>query len=174
MSKGTQMENPSSSGEKISQFEKLLADLVRAGIDFAVVGGVAVILNGYHRQTADTDILVSSRPENIRRLLDFLTSWGEGWARELSPEEFVPQEGSIRVVEDFALDIFTQMRGHSLEDFRPKLRSLTSGDVQISYLHPDQLIELKRHSFRDKDQLDVLAMREILQREAAAASQPPP
>ncbi len=162
------MENPSSSNEKISQYEKLLADLVRAGVDFAVVGGVAVILNGYHRQTADTDILVSAKPENIRRLLGFLTSWGEGWARELSPDEFIPQEGSIRVVEEFALDIFTQMRGHSLEEFRPKLRFLISGEVQIPYLHPDQLIELKRHSFRDKDRLDVLAMQEILRREAAA------
>jgi hypothetical protein len=166
------MENLSSSNEKISQFEKLLADLVRAGVDYAVVGGVAVILNGYHRQTADTDILVSAKPANIQRLLQFLTAWGEGWARELSPEEFVLQEGSIRVVEEFALDIFTQMRGHSLEDFRPRLRYLTSAEVRIPYLHPDQLIELKRHSFRDKDRLDVLAMQEILRREAAAGSAP--
>jgi hypothetical protein len=31
------------SKETISRFEKLLVDLARSGVDFAVVGGVAVI-----------------------------------------------------------------------------------------------------------------------------------
>ena len=168
------MENPSSPKEMVSQFERLLADLVRAGVDFAVVGGVAVILNGYHRQTVDTDILVHPNPENIRRLLAYLVTWGEGWARELRPEEFVSQEGSIRVTEDFTLDIFTQMKGHSLDEFRPRLRYLPSGDVRIAYLHPEQLIELKRDSWRDKDRLDVLALEEILRQEAVNAADPKP
>ncbi len=39
--------NPSPEPNRtISQFEKLLADLARSGVDFAVVGGLAVILNG--------------------------------------------------------------------------------------------------------------------------------
>lgn len=76
-----------------------------------MVGGVAVILDGYHRQTSDTDILVDPSPENVRRLLDFLSNWGEGWARELRSEDFTPQEGFIRVIEEFELDLFTQRRG---------------------------------------------------------------
>lgn len=166
------MESPSSPRETVSQFEKLLAGLARAEVDFAVVGGVAVILNGYHRQTKDTDILVHPDPENIQRLLAYLATWGEGWARELKPEEFVPQEGSIRLMEEFELDLFTQMRGRQLDDFRPQLRYLQSGDVRIPYLHPQQLIELKAGSWRDKDRLDVQAMQEILRREAAGETAP--
>lgn len=100
--------------ETISRFEKLLADLARANVDYAVVGGIAVILNGYPRLTEDVDIIVSEAPENIDRLLQCLSTWGEGWARELRPEEFVVQEGSLRVMEDYALDIFIRMRGKSL------------------------------------------------------------
>lgn len=44
------------------------------------------------------------------------------------------------------------------------------GDVRIAYLHPEQLIGLKRDSWRDKDRLDVLALSEILRREAAEAA----
>lgn len=55
-----------------SQFEKLLAGLARDGVDLAVVGGLAVILNGYPRLTLDADILVQNGPENIHRLLDYL------------------------------------------------------------------------------------------------------
>jgi len=159
------MQNESESREIISRFENLLVELARAEVDFCVVGGLAVILSGYVRITEDADILVSDRPDNIRRLLDVLVRWGEGWARELKPEEFVPQEGSIRVTEEFDLDIFTRMRGKSIDDFRPRLRAYEREGARISYLAPEDLIFLKGGSWRDKDKLDVLAMQEVLQRE---------
>jgi hypothetical protein len=152
-----------------SQFEKLLADLVRSGVDFAVVGGLAVILNGFPRVTVDADILVHNSPENLRRLLDCLKMWGEGWARELKIEDFALEEGSIRVMEDFDLDIFVRMRGKTLDDFRPNLRQFESDTVHIPYLSPIDLIFLKQDSWREKDKLDVTAMKEILAREAKRA-----
>lgn len=159
--------NPSAAAkEPISQFEGLLVGLARAGVDFAVVGGVAVILNGYPRLTQDVDILVEDSPANIRRLLAYLVTWGEGWARELRPEEFVPQEGAIRISEDFDLDVFTRMRGHSWPDFAPRLRHFETQGVRIRYLSPADLVELKKPSWREKDRLDVLALGEILRRES--------
>jgi hypothetical protein len=143
-----------------------LVALATDGIDFAVVGGLAVIFNGYPRLTLDVDILVHAAPENLRKLLDSLAGWGEGWARELKPEDFGFQEGSIRVMEEFDLDIFTRMNGRSLEDFRPRLRHLETGGVRIPYLAPEDLIFLKQDSSRDKDKLDVQAMREIIARES--------
>lgn len=148
--------------ENFFQFEKLLVALARAGVDFAVVGGVAVTLNGFIRATDDLDIIVHEGQENIRRLLACLQSWGEGWARELRPEEFIAQEGSIRIVEDFDLDIFTRMRGNSLDDFRPRLLLHKLGDVQIAYLSPEDLIMLKTPSWREKDQIDVATLKRII------------
>jgi len=146
----------------VSRFERLLVALARAEVDYAVVGGLAVILNGYPRVTVDVDVLVDPTPPNLRRLLDCLTGWGEGWARELKIEDFAPQEGSIRVMEEFDLDIFTQMQGRTLADFKPRLRRLDAGGVPIPYLGPEDLILLKQDSWREKDQLDVAALRRIL------------
>ena len=157
-----------SQAENFSPFEKLLVNLVQDGVDFAAVGGIAISLNNYVRATDDADILVNDSPENIRNLLKSLEQWGEGWARELKPEEFIPQEGSIRVMEDFDLDIFTRMRGKSLEDFRPRLRYLETSGIRIPYLSPVDLIFLKQDSWREKDKLDVLAMKEIVARESKA------
>jgi hypothetical protein len=126
----------------------------------------AVIFNGYPRLTLDVDILVHAAPENLRKPLDCLAGWGEGWARELKPEDFIYDQGAIRVMEEFDLDIFTRMSGKSLEDFRPRLRHLETGSVRIPYLAPEDLIFLKQGSWRDKDKLDVQAMREIIAREA--------
>jgi hypothetical protein len=151
--------------ENFSQFEKLLVELARSSVDFAVVGGIAVSLNGYIRATDDADILVQDSPDNLRKLLACLSRWGEGWARELTLEDFVPQEGSIRVMEEFDLDIFTRMRGRSLDDFRPRLRFLNSHEVQIPFICPSDLVYLKENSWREKDKLDVAAMRELMKRE---------
>lgn len=159
------MEHSPEPRETTSQFAKLLAALVTSRVDFAVVGGLAVIFNGYPRLTLDADILVHEAPDNLRRLLDCLSGWGEGWARELKVEDFAPQEGSIRVMEEFDLDIFTRMAGHALDYFRPRLRYLDTSGVRIPYLSPADLILLKKDSWREKDKLDVLAMKEIVARE---------
>jgi len=159
------MQHSPNPGEITSQFEKLLAALAADGVDFAVVGGLAVILNGYPRTTQDADILVHDSPENLRKLLASLTKWGEGWARELKPEDFLLEAGSIRVMEEFDLDIFTRMLEKKLDDFRPRLRFWETSGVRIPYLSPSDLIFLKEVSWRDKDKLDVLAMKEIVARE---------
>jgi hypothetical protein len=138
-------------------------------VDYAVVVGLAVIFNGYPRLTLDADILVDNAPENLRKLLACLANWGEGWARELKPEDFIYDQGAIRVMEEFDLDIFTRMNGKSLEDFRPRLRYLETGGVRIPFLAPEDLIFLKEGSWRDKDKLDVQAMREIIAREGRSA-----
>jgi hypothetical protein len=142
-----------------------LADLTAGGVDFAVVGGVAVIANGYVRLTEDLDILVSDDRENLMRLLEVLRRFGEGYARELAPEDFLRQEGSIRVSEDFDLDLFTMLGGRTLDYFRPRLRRYELTTCSFLHLAPDQLIELKQNSWRDKDRIDTAAMKEILARE---------
>ena len=152
--------------QMLSEFEKLLAGLARQGIDFAVAGGLAVILNGYPRLTLDADILVNGAPENLGKLLAALKKWGDGYAGELTIEDFTAGEGAVRVTEFFDLDIFVRLGGKTLDDFRPNLRSFESGEVRIAYLSPADLIFLKEGSWREKDQLDVSAMKEILAREA--------
>jgi hypothetical protein len=58
------------------------------------------------------------------------------------------------------------MRGKILDEFRGTLRFYESDGARIAYLSPADLIYLKQGSWREKDQLDVAAMREIMAREA--------
>ncbi len=150
----------------VSRFERLLAALARSNVDFCVVGGLAVVLNGYVRMTEDVDILVNPERDNLKRMLDVLRLWGEGWARELAPDDFPMQEGSVRIGEqEFDLDVFVQMRGNTLESFRPALRYFECSGVRVPYLGPGGLILLKQDSLREKDRHDTQAMRETLQAE---------
>ena len=143
-------------------FESLLVKLSRARVDYLVAGGVAVCLNGFVRTTQDLDLLVEASSPNLDRLLACLADFGEGFARELSPEDFPMEEGAVRLVEDFTVDLFTLMRSRTFADFAATARRLEVNDVVVRYLDPAALIELKVASNREKDQFDVAALRRIM------------
>jgi hypothetical protein len=46
----------------------ILEELNRAGIEFLVIGGVAVGFHGYVRATKDVDIVPAPDPENLAKL----------------------------------------------------------------------------------------------------------
>ena len=57
---------------------ELLRALVRQGVEFVVVGGVAAQVHGWRGATADLDIAVSSEEVNVERLNLALASVGAG------------------------------------------------------------------------------------------------
>jgi hypothetical protein len=140
-------------------YEKLLESLARAQVKYVVVGGVAVALNGFVRTTDDVDILIERSPENIRRLLEALSQFGEGHARDLTLADFDEAEGAIRIIEDFPLDVFTILQGKHYEDLIGSMKQTQINDVTIAYLSADALIAIKGNSLREKDQIDVSALR---------------
>lgn len=150
-----------------SPFEKLLAKLVKDGAVFTTIGGIAVCLNGFIRLTEDVDILVEPSRENIERLLTSLRTFGEGYARELTPEDLGDEEGAVRIIEaseNCQVDIFTRLRGFRWKDLQAYVVYFETEHARIPYLNAEGLIRLKRDSDREKDLIDVGALGEILRR----------
>lgn len=143
-------------------FAELLADLSRNGVKYILVGGLAVDLCGYARITHDVDIIVDYSKENIELLLSRLLYFGEGSARELAYKDFDLEEGCIRVVEDFPLDLFTVMCGHTYQDLLQYVKYQELKDVTVPYLSAEGLIKLKKRSLRPKDRVDVQVLTTIL------------
>jgi hypothetical protein len=52
----------------------ILEELNRAGVEFLVIGGVAVGFHGYVRATKDVDIVPAPDPENLAKLAAVLTT----------------------------------------------------------------------------------------------------
>ena len=141
-------------------FERLLAELSRAEVRYLVVGGLACALNGYVRTTEDVDLLVDPDPGNVKKLLRVLVGFGEGHARDLRVEDFSDEEGAVRLVEDFPVDIFTRMGGRHYSDMLP-YRAVRTGEVPIPYVNAEGLILLKSDSLRPQDRIDVEALRRL-------------
>ncbi len=134
-----------------------------------VVGGVAVCLNGYLRATRALDVIIEATPENARRLIDVLSRWGDGAARELSVKDFYPAEiGAVRIGEDIVLDVFTLMiaganRTLDYAALAGDARHLALENGQtIQFASADRLIEMKFGTGRPTDEIDVAALRRIL------------
>ena len=145
-------------------FEKLLVLLAEAGVEFIVVGGIAVSIQGYVRLTEDVDILIEDSEGNIGRLLDSLSGYGEGFASELSVEDFTDEEGAIRIVEvteQCQIDIFTIMGGRTYADVILDADRFTVGGDEIAIASKVSLIGWKSKSVREKDQFDAMALKRL-------------
>lgn len=151
-------------------FEKLLVLLAESGVRFIVVGGVAVTLQGYVRLTEDVDLIVDDRIDNLSLLLSCLGSYGEGFAKELSIEDFDDREGAIRIVEETEscqIDIFTRISGRKFNDVIVDADNFRLQGLSIPFASKPSLIGWKEKSVREKDQLDALALRKLMEDPAA-------
>ena len=149
-----------------ASFEKLLALLAKNGVRFVLVGGVAVAIQGYVRLTEDVGILVDDAVENLNRLLEVLAGYGRGFARELSPADFTGEEGAIRIVEEseqMQIDIFTVMGGKHCAEALADADQFELSGYTIPVASKRSLISWKERSPREKDRLDAIALRQLLE-----------
>lgn len=136
----------------------VLLDLLRRfqaeGVAYVLVGGHAVRLNGFNRNTEDIDILLPSSLENGRKVikaLSFLPS-----SKELDVQWFAPPAGepeNIRVADELLIDLLFAANGQSYESLQGHVRTLTVNGVQIRTLDIEGLLKTKT-DYRDKDRID--------------------
>ena len=134
---------------------RLLSRFHEEGVEYVLVGGQAVRLNGYVRATEDIDVLVRASRENgerIIRALSFLAS-----SKELSAEWFVPPDDgtveNIRVADDLLIDLLFSANGETYESVQPHVRELITEGIPIRVLDIDGLMKTKT-DYREKDVLD--------------------
>ena len=122
-------------------FLHLLARLQEEGVEYVLVGGHAVRLNGFSRATEDIDILLPSSLENGRkviRALSFLQS-----AKDLDPDWFAPPADApenIRIADDLLIDILFAANGQTYQSLRDHIRTLTVDGVAIRTLDIEGLL----------------------------------
>jgi hypothetical protein len=133
---------------------QLLARFGQEGVEYVLVGGQAVRLNGFVRATDDIDVLVKSgraNGERIKRALDFLPS-----AASIDTAWFEPQPGeveNIRVADELLIDILFAANGETFESVQAHIRVVEIEGVEVRVLDIDGLLKTKT-DYREKDILD--------------------
>ncbi|WP_158996169.1 nucleotidyltransferase [Mucilaginibacter sp. L196] len=133
-------------------------------VAFILIGGYATNLHGYHRFTGDMDIWIKDTIENRQALRKAFKACGMGDYPMIETMQFVPGWTEFHLSNDFTVDILTEMKGLENYTFDECLQMASIADindVQIPFLHINQLIENKKTVNRLKDQLDVEMLEEI-------------
>ena len=154
----------------------LLARLTSAGVDFVVIGGVAVIAQGYVRNTEDLDICYSTRPDNLEALGDLLVHLGARLRAIHEDIPFIPDARTLRRTQILTLD--TTLGGLDLladPDGSPGYDALRADADQIDFdgfevriASIEHLLAMKRAALRPKDETDIEALTAILRLRGAA------
>ncbi len=145
--------------------ERIFAALARHGVDYVLVGGLAVQAYGHVRTTFDVDVYPRPDRANLELLADALN---ELRARVLNPGagdveidasmlpratlwQFDTAHGAIDVLHDApGMPPYDELRARALE--------IELGEIRIAVAGRDDLISMKRASARPVDLEDLAAL----------------
>lgn len=163
-------------------FERVFDALGAAGVRYVVVGGVAVVLQGYARMTVDIDLVVHLDDENVARAIDALERAGlkpllpvrardfadekirQDWIENRNMLVFTMRDDSLRpplVVDIFAREPFP------FDEFWRRATPVLIGEREVRVASIEDLVRMKQDSGRARDVDDIEKLTEIARRRNA-------
>ena len=145
-------------------FDKLLARLAEAGVEFVVVGGLAVNAWGVVRGTKDVDVVVAPDPNNLKRVAEVaVAAGGHVQTREAllgSPPSIAALLASgeqVAIETDLGrLDVVQGLEGvPSYEELRSRASEAEVLGVSVAVCSVEDLREMKRAAGRTRDLADL-------------------
>lgn len=142
---------------------KVLASLEKEGVDYVLIGGVALNFHGLVRATEDLDFFVRPTAENVERLRRALRAvYDDPTIDEISTEDLLGDYPAVRYFPpegELFLDILTRLGEFiSFEDL--EVQEIESHGVKIKIASPATLYHMKRETIREIDHLDAQRLRE--------------
>lgn len=158
----TQPPRPPEDGDLIALCRALNAQ----GVKYLVIGGMAIVYQGYLRATEDIDFLVQRSEENRQAIIRALEILPLKAAREISQDDF-KNYPVIRVVDDLMVDIMFDACGINYEEAIMDAEWVEQAGVRIPFASPNILLRMKQ-TFRDKDEVDRLFLRRLIEEKRRA------
>jgi len=151
--------------EKPLDAERILRALSEHGVDYVLIGGLAVQTHGHVRMTNVAELIPAPDPANLERLAATLRSLD---ARVLNPGQedaeidatmlpkatiwqFVTRDGGIDIVHEVP-------GGRPYDDLSKRALHVRLGDIDVPVVNIDDLIQMKLARGRPVDLEDVAAL----------------
>jgi predicted nucleotidyltransferase len=159
-------------------FQTIFKELNGLGIDYLVVGGLAVNFHGVPRMTYDIDLMILLEPENILKLVTKLTQWGYKSKIPIDPRDLADEtkrtswilEKGMKALNFYSetlpigeIDILIDTPV-SYEELKGRAIKVELQDEKIPTVSIHDLIELKLRAGRKQDLADVEHLRMVLER----------
>jgi len=151
-----------------------LFDLLnRSKVKYLVVGGVALVLHGVVRFTADIDIMLDLTKENLEKFFKVMKDLGftpklpvkmealadaglrKEWAKEKNMVVFSLIKDDYKIIDVFTENPMDFNKAYSRKQVK------TAGNTAVDVVSFDDLIEIKKLSARDQDIMDIKMLEEL-------------
>lgn len=143
-------------------FQDVLAEFLKAGVKFLVVGAHALAVHGVPRATGDLDLWIESEPENADLAWDALVAFGapvetmKVTRADLRRPDTVVQIG----LPPSRIDVLTSITGVEFQDAWEARVTRTVGGLEVPFIDRATLIRNKRATGRLRDLADLEALGE--------------
>lgn len=133
-------------------------------VKYITIGGFAVNIYGYTRNTGDLDILIEDSLENRKNLRKAFIEIGIGDFESIETMHFIPGWTDFTLFFGLRLDVMTSIKGLEDVQFQELLDKATKvimGNIPVNFIDYDNLIKAKKATNRLKDQLDLEELNKI-------------
>jgi hypothetical protein len=159
-------------------YQTIFKKFNKLGIDYLVVGGLAVNFHGVPRMTYDIDLMILLERKNILKLVSQLSQWGYKPKIPVDPRDLADErkrnswirDKGMKALNFFAerlplgeIDIifespvpYHELKGRSVR--------IELGEIQVPLVSIQDLIELKARAGREQDLADVKHLSRILEK----------
>ena len=127
-------------------------------VNYLTIGGFAVNIYGYGRNTGDIDIFIEDTIVNRENLRNAIKQMGLGDFESIITMQFIPGWTDFTLNFKFRLDIMTSVKGLENKSFATLLEKANIIDIDgipVFFIDYENLIIAKKAANRLKDQLDI-------------------
>ena len=160
-------------------YEEVFRKLSDREVKYAVAGGVALVLHGVVRLTADLDLIVELSTENLRRFITAMNELGYKPKPPVDAEDFIDPLNRETWKEEKGMEVFSFYHPKmpmnlivvfvnepiGFNEIESEIVIFKAKDIEIPVISKKHLKSLKRKANRPQDIADIEALEEIEQME---------
>lgn len=142
---------------RLEDLVELCRALNRENARYLLIGGFAVILQGFVRATKDVDLLVDASEANIQAVKKAMATLPDNAAALLADDEILKYQ-VVRVADEIVVDLLGSACGISYADALEGIEHFEIQGVKIPVASKELLIRMK-DTIRESDAMDVRFLR---------------
>lgn len=154
--------NQESRPPTLNDLVNLCRRLNEAGADYLIIGGMAMVQQGFVRATEDIDLLIDALPENQDKVRQALMKLPDGAIKEMKPTD-LDTYMVVRVADEIVVDIMKSAGGIEFKEAYKDIEWRAIQGVKIPFAS-SQLLWRMKQTVREKDSLDCLFLKEKLKK----------
>jgi penicillin V acylase-like amidase (Ntn superfamily) len=145
---------------RFSDVKLLIKALNELDAEYLLIGGYALYIHGYHRTTEDIDILIPSERKAGEIVKQALLKLPDKAAQDIDVS-WIEEGGTIRVADEFIVDVMTNACGESYESLKKYMEIVEVDGISVRVVNIEGLIKTKK-SVRPKDKADLIILEKAL------------